>query len=99
MAASRRTCRASSLLQKCSWGIFLCAATFPRHADSGAVTDTTTGLEMLNAHGPHHGSLFKKRFAAFARVPTGAGSSSSGPSPRSSAFMGKESPAPPKCAS
>jgi len=27
---------------------------------------------MLNAHGPHHGCLFKKRFAAFAGVPTGA---------------------------
>ena len=34
--------------------------------------DTTTGLEMLNAHGPHHGSQFKKRFAAFAGAPTDA---------------------------
>ena len=34
--------------------------------------NTRTGLELLNAHGPHHGSLFKKRFAAFAGVSTAA---------------------------
>ena len=53
-------------------GTFLCAAMLPKHADRGAAADTTTCLEMLSAHGPHHGSLFKKRFAAFAGVPTGA---------------------------
>ena len=34
--------------------------------------DNMTGLEMLNNHGPHHGSLFKKCLAAFAGVPMGA---------------------------
>ena len=53
-------------------GTFLCAAALPKHADRGAAADTTTCLEMLSTHGPHHGSLFKKRFAAFAGVPTAA---------------------------
>jgi len=53
-------------------GTFLCAAALPKRPDRGAAADTTTCLKMLNHHGPHHGSLFKKRFAAFAGVPTGA---------------------------
>ena len=53
-------------------GTFLCAAALRKHADRGAAADTTTCLEMLSTHGPHHGSLFKKRFAEFAGVPTAA---------------------------
>ena len=61
-------------------GTFLCAAALPKR-DRGAAADThdvsltagtMTGLEMLDVHGPHHGSLFKKRLAAFAGVPTAA---------------------------
>jgi len=62
MAASMRTCRASSLLRnfvEVLAGVFLCATTLPKHADRGAAADTTTGLEMLIAHCPHHGCLFK----------------------------------------
>jgi len=77
MLVSRHMCRASSPLLT---ETFLCAAALPKRNrgaaadthDVSLVAGTSTGFEMLKVHGPHHGSLVKKRLAAFVGVPTAA---------------------------